>query len=93
MGIEEVLAFAAPLVTEAINLIKGYIASKAEDQAALIARRDAAITAMQAAEKAEIDAHATLTEATQKLIDDANAAVDKVADAKVSASAEEPTKP
>ncbi len=66
MDIAAVLAFGGPLIEEAIAMIKQYAAAKAEDQAVILAARDAAIAQMRIAAQAEVAAHGALTEETQR---------------------------
>lgn len=71
-----VLAFAAPLVGEAVGLIGKYIAASKEQRAALEKRKDAAIAEMKAAGTSEAAAHDAMTAETLKIIAEADAAMD-----------------
>jgi len=71
-----ILAFAGPLVGEAVSLIGRYMSASAEQRVELDKRRDAAIAEMRAAGAAEATAHDHMTEETRKAIADADAAMD-----------------
>ncbi len=71
-----ILAFAAPLVGEAIGLIGRYISGNAEERAKLEERKQAAMAEMRSAGKAESEAHDTRTAETRRLIAEALASVD-----------------
>ena len=79
MSIAAILAFAEPLVIEAIKLIKDWSAGNAEKRAEIEAKRDAAVAAMRDAASAETVAHAKLTAETQAIVDAANKAADESA--------------
>ena len=76
MGFAEIIAFAAPLFGEAVGLAAKFAAAKAEERAAIIARKDAAMAEMRSAGKAESEAHDTRTAETRRLIAEALASVD-----------------
>jgi hypothetical protein len=90
MNFGEIAAFAGPLIGEAVGLIGKYIASRGEERAAIVARKDAAIAEMKAARITEREAHEARTDETRKIIRDELA---KQAPNPTVLTTDEPTRP
>jgi hypothetical protein len=65
-----ILSFVGPLIGEGISLVGQYLAASKEEQAKLIAARDAAIATMKGARAAEEAGHAARIEAAKAAFKD-----------------------